>query len=224
MTCRNALTGCEGGFTLVELLVALTILALMLGLSMNGLRFSVRTSKSVEASMLAAEETQLVQNALRRQIEQAVPEILQTEAGRDRLDFVGEPSLLEFIAPLRGARGTPGLHRIRIVVDDGGAFGDQVARLLMYYVPQAPDAVSGDAGEARMAVLLEGFDSAVFGYRSATDTGANNWSSRWRDPQRLPDLVSLRVEYPEDGSNFVPELVVAIKTTNRNQLLAREAT
>lgn len=211
------------GFTLLEFLVAMTILALMLGVTMNSLNFSVRTSNSVEASILATEQEHLAHRALRRQIQQAVPLTRRMEAGLNRLDFAGQTKSLEFVAPLNGVGSFAGLHRVRLDIEDDAGFDGNRGRIVMYYARDAavesPD--WKDAGGA--VVVMDGFASAQFEYSSETAPAGVDWVREWRDPARLPGLVRVHVEYPAGSERMVPDLVIAIRSTSRNRMSRRGA-
>ena len=215
---------CRGrGFTLLEFLIALTILALMLGVTMNSLNFSVRTSNSVEGAILATEELHLAQRALRRQIQRAVPRLRATESGPDHLDFAGTAKVLEFVAPLHGVSAAAGLYRIRFEIEDGAGFGDGGGRLVMYYARSAaaPTPDWRDAGGA--VLVLDGFAAAEFDYSSAAAQAGVEWSGDWRDPSRLPSLVRLHLEYPSGSDRVAPDMVVSIRSTSRSRMLSRAA-
>ena len=211
------------GFTLLEFLVALTILALMLGVTMNSLNFSVQTSNSVEGAILATEDLHLAQRALRQQIQRAVPLLRTSESGPDQLDFAGTTKTLEFVAPLRGVPSAAGLYRIRFEIEDDAGFGGNGGRLVMHYARNAAVATPDwtDAGGA--VVVLDGFAAAEFDYSSATVPAGVEWMRDWRDPSRLPGLVRLQVEYPSGSERIAPDMVVAIRSTSRSRMSRRGA-
>lgn len=217
---RNSLAS-GGGFTLLEFLVALTILALMLGVTMNSLNFSVRTSNSVESAILATEELHLVHRALRQQIQTAMPVLRQTDSAAKQVDFSGRAGSLELIAPLRGLGTYAGPFRIRLEVQNDTGFAGEQGRLVMHYIPYSPDTDPYWTEEAASIVVLDGFASAVLAYRPASGAGGEDWLDEWRDPMRLPGLVRLRVEYPPDSQRIAPDLVVPIRSISQSRMLQR---
>jgi general secretion pathway protein J len=216
-----------GGFTLVELLVALTILALMLGVTMNSLSFSLRTSGSVETAIADKEYTYLATRAFRDQLQQAVPLLRVSTAGLNELDFDGASNAVEFVAPLRGAHSSAGLHRVRFVIEQEPSFEDNRGRLVMHYRPYSADTtkanVTDNVAESSV-VVLDGFASARFSFSDVATSVAVDWTPQWRETMRLPDLVRLEVDYANDDDQvMIPEAVVAIRTTSQNRLLRGEA-
>jgi len=221
MNARRASSRHCRGFTLLEFLVALTILALMLGMTMNSLSFSVRTSNSVESSILATEQAHLAQRALRRQIQQAVPLMRSMETGPDRLDFAGQSKALEFVAPLNGVGSYAGLHRVRFEIEDDTGLDGDGGRIVMYYARNASVTEPGWTDAGGSALVMDGFASAEFEYSSKMAPAGVDWVREWRDPARLPGLVRVRVEYPEGSERIAPDLVVAIRSTSRSRMSRR---
>lgn len=217
----------SSGFTLVELLVALTILALMLGVTMNSLSFSLRTSGSVESAIADKEYSHLATRAFREQLQQAVPLLRVSTAGMNELDFNGASNAVEFVAPLRGAGRSAGLYRIRFVIEQESSFEGNRGRLVMHYRPYSPDTTNTNATSNttdNSVVVLEGFAFAHFSFSDVVTAVAVDWTPEWRETMRLPDLVRLQVDYGTDVEQTgVPDAVVAIRTTSQNRFLRGEA-
>jgi general secretion pathway protein J len=211
----------DRGFTLLEFLVALTILALMLGVTMNSLNFSVRTSNSVETAILATEQVHLVHRALRQQIQTAMPVLRQTDSARKEVDFSGRADSLELIAPLRGLGTYSGPYRIRFEVQNDTGFGGNQGRLVMHYIRYSPDTAADWTEEGGSTVVLDGFASAALDYRPASSASGEDWIDEWRDTMRLPGLVRLRIEYPPGSQRVAPDLVVPIRSISQSRLLQR---
>jgi len=210
----------SGGFTLVELLVALTILALMLGVTMNSLSFSLRTSGSVESAIAGKEYTHLATRAFREQLQQAVPLLRVSTVGQKKLDFDGDSNTVEFVAPLRGAGTSGGLHRIRFVIEEEPSFEENRGRLVMHYRPYSVDTNATNNDIDGKVVVLDGFASARFSFSDIVTSAGVDWTPKWRELMRLPDLVRLQVDYANDDVQvMIPEAVVAIRTTSQNRLL-----
>ena len=207
------------GFTLVELLVALTILALMLGITMNSLSFSLQTSKSVEAAILDTEQTYLATRAFREQLQQAVPLPQTAMVGLDQLDFGGSAKVIEFVAPLRGNRAYAGLHRVRFEIEDDPSFDGNGGRLLMTYRPYAGNTATVNPVASDSVVVLDGFASARFDFGNVTTSTTVDWTPQWVATEQLPALVRLQVDIEgQDDRVAIPEVIVAIRATMPNRL------
>jgi hypothetical protein len=74
------------------------------------------------------------------------------------------------------------------------------------------DDPKGDS-EREPVVLLDGFSEAVFEFRALDQEGElSEWSSSWEDPQRLPLLVRLRLEFDDDSRQRWPDLEIPLLT------------
>ena len=107
----NQVISAQHGFSLIELLIAMTILALVAGIMSSSVRFSINTASVVEARVAEAETGHLVHRALRRQLQLARPVGLQDEDGDWQVDFVASPNSVAFVAPAPAALNDAGLVR-----------------------------------------------------------------------------------------------------------------
>jgi general secretion pathway protein J len=202
----------HSGFTLLEILIAVTLLALMMVLAFGSLRTAVRATRSGEALVARTDRTRVVQEFLRRQLSHAMPlpfERLE-DTGENRV-FVADRDELRFVAPMPGylARGGPHVQWLKIT---RGAEGDQLefdhAQLNGY----DHDDPKGDSTREPV-VLLDGISEARFEFRALDQEGElSEWSSSWEDPQRLPLLVRLRVEFGRDSRQRWPDLEIPLLT------------
>jgi general secretion pathway protein J len=174
MTGRTA----ERGFTLVEMLVSLTIFALLSAAGAGILRASVTTQSAVDERLAEASAVGRLHALLSADLGQAVLRPTRGPGG-ERPAFSGSGSELElvragWINPDGDARST--LQRV-----DWQMAQDGLARV-------GHEALDGeDAGEP--AVIGKGIRSAAFRYRSR----AGEWSAAWQatPEQPLPAAVEL---------------------------------
>ena len=97
----------QSGFTLVELLVTLTIVAITLGMLSSSLRFSVGTADRLEARLTQAESIQMAHRVIREQLERAVPIPITVDEQIEDIEFSGSTSEVRFVTVLQGI-GTAG--------------------------------------------------------------------------------------------------------------------
>lgn len=108
------------GFTLVERLVGLTLMALLSVILFGGLRFGMRAWEAGGEHVEQASRLDTMQNLLRRQVSQArLPELDAGTESRPLPAFVGEPERLQFIAPLPAHRGAGGSYLFHLAVAEG---------------------------------------------------------------------------------------------------------
>jgi general secretion pathway protein J len=187
------------GFTLLELLVAITLMGLVLVVLYSGLRLGLSGWDAGEQRAEATQQLRLVQEFLRRQLTQSMT-VYQFDDQQNRMVvFVGQADGIEFVTPMLARLGQAGLYRVRIEAVDG--------RLWIRWRPYLPS--DPEAGEERERVLLEGVSAVEWAYfgLEQIDDPQPRWSNAWTNPQGRPSLVRLNLNLR--GEPW-PDLVVAL--------------
>lgn len=99
----------DGGFTLLELLAALTVLGVLMVLMFGGLRFGARVWERGEGDLRAMVEMQAVTSLIRRQVSQAMPSSAATAAGADETAGAGGVGAAGGLAGLGRSAGVNGM-------------------------------------------------------------------------------------------------------------------
>jgi general secretion pathway protein J len=210
----------EAGFTLLELLAALTVLAVLMALMFGGLRFGARVWESGDQALRGLSELQTAAGFIRRQISQAVPADAAAAAAGDEeaasaAAFRGTAEALRLVAPAPSQFLPGGLYEIVLGVEDGFA-ADGSRRLSVWWRPmerraqaQTP-AIDADP-RTRQSVLVEGITEVRISYFGPGEDGNEppRWYDRWDAIGTPPALVSVRVGFPPGDRRFWPDLVVA---------------
>lgn len=192
------------GFSLVELLLAVTLLAAGLALAFATLRNATGASERAEAQAQRAERLRAVQSFLRTEVGAAMPVPLAApEPGEDPVVFEVAPDRLRFVAPMPGylSRGGPHVLEFRLVPGPGGRRLEFQHALLMPEGALEP--------ERPPEVLLDGIADARFAVRSVLPDGSPGpWRSDWDQPAFLPRLVRLELEFADPNAAW-PDFVAA---------------
>ena len=205
----------NNGFTLLEVLVAVVIMAVIMTTAFGALRLGGR---SWEAGIKRASENETfrsVADLLQRQVSQVIPMTWPDDTEK-RIAFEGAPNQLRFIAPAPQQHQQAGLFEYSLTAQRQGLD----TRLVLFYIPFNPDAEEFQTLASQQQVLLvEGLESVVFDYygslantgiRSTKNIEPQRWHQRWdADAQNFPDLVRLRMEVSE-GQQPWPELYLAL--------------
>ncbi|MEP7206406.1 MAG: prepilin-type N-terminal cleavage/methylation domain-containing protein [Casimicrobiaceae bacterium] len=194
----------QHGFTLVELLVALTLLALIAAVLFGSLRLAGRSWEGGENKVREVGDMRQTETFLRRQIAGALPKRM-VKAVDTPLLFAGGADELRYVAalPERVVEGGTMFFRL-LLVRDGG-------QLVLERMVPDPDIVQlPDFTDAERTVLADGIGELKLRYfgrnPDAPETETPTWRDRWDDPQRLPLLIRIIVQ-PTRGPAW-PELVV----------------
>jgi general secretion pathway protein J len=198
----------EHGFTLLELLIAITLLGMILVLLFAGLRLGVRSWDAAQANVDSMSSVRAVESFLRREIGQTYP--YRWKKGLpNRMAFQGEPHKVSFVAPLPSRIGGGGLYAVSIELLQNG----NEKRIVWKQLPlsgQMED-FSGLGGVKEM-VLATGEVGRVGDvwldyYGRETEDTEPRWLDNWQNDKLLPMLVRVRVKLADGGE--WPDFVVA---------------
>ncbi len=214
----------ERGFTLLELLIAMTLLGLlMLGL-FGGLRLGARVWEASDARSADRARIEAVQRFIRAYLGQARPLAAADRTGDDVVAFIGRGERLDFTAVLPAHLSAGGFEHVALSLadrDDGQGLVREHGPLQRREDGRA-ELFQLDEGET--AVLLDNLVVVKFSYYGARNNGENaEWTDRWDDDQRLPLLVRVRIEFPESDRRIWPELTVALRIHGESAATASRA-
>jgi general secretion pathway protein J len=185
------------GFTLLELLIAVTLLAALTALLFGGVRAGVDGAARLDRRLEAVDDLRIAQTVLRRLLTAAQP-LAQVPGGR-LIAFDGRGDGIDFIAALPPALGG-GLAQLRLRLDKTG-------RLELLRAPLGKDGAGFDFATADTSLLLDKAKEITLDYFGPDSTGKPAWFKSWREVDALPTLVRLRVDSPSPLP--WPELVIA---------------
>jgi general secretion pathway protein J len=192
------------GFSLVEVLLATTLLAAGVALAFATLRNATVATGRAEDMAQRNERLRAVQAFVRRQVEDALPLPIETDSSTGRATiFVADREELQLVAPMPGylSRGGPHLQTFRLVREAGGL------RLEFEHQQLTPDGPLENDREPE--ILLEGIADGGFEFRTLGDDGRPGaWSARWETPEAMPRLVRLELRMADERARF-PTLVAA---------------
>jgi len=202
----------QAGFTLAELLVAMTLLAFLSVALFGGLRFGARSWDAVVRDSDDRDRIALAQSFLRDRLGQV--SLPGRWRGRDSYAdtlLEGAPDRVAFSAPWLSSLALGGLYRFTLWYEPGIEPGD--GRLMLAWQPADADPDSlDDLGDlAGERVLLDGVAEFGLSYLGIPEDAQElEWHDRWDEGPSPPDLVQIELVFADPG-RFWPNFAVAIR-------------
>jgi general secretion pathway protein J len=175
--------GRQRGLTLLELLIATTLLAITLSLAYAALNTAMRSDDKVEAVIERSESLRSSEAFLRRQLAAIRPLYAAENArGITPLLFDGHTDQLQFIAPVPVRQPQlAGLQAFRLSLAD-----DQ----LLLQMQSADD--FGEASTAAARRLVQLVDARFEYYGRLRSEESAGWHDDWNEHGHLPRMIGLR--------------------------------
>lgn len=208
MTIPPALDGDpRAGFTLLELLIAITLLGLLMAALFAGLQLGARAWERGEERLDQSARLQVVQGFLRDRLTQSYPlDVVEDGSRRRHLTFEGTSEALRFVTLMPEHLGT-GFAEFVLAIGDQDDARHLIVRWRPFEVSE-PVPATADA-EPQVKVLLEQIETLQLSYYGAPSRELPaTWYEQWREASVMPDLVRLRISFPPGDRRAWPDLIV----------------
>jgi general secretion pathway protein J len=204
------------GFTLLEVLASLVLLALLLLGVYSGIRTATQSVRSGTAAVERMDQLRSAQEFLRRELSQSlIQPIGRNDRGED-IYFTGSAHQMRYVAPLPGYLGKlgPQLQQLQLV-DDGHGMSRLELSLAVLPPDGQPPRPLGDP-----QVLFDHIRGGGFTYSGVDLQGKPVPSSaNWSDGRLLPLLVEIDLQV--DGIRDWPRLTIPLRVNPAQTGLSR---
>ena len=194
------------GFTLLELLIAISLLALITGSIMGGLHLGRRTWETSRASE-ALDEVESAVRSVAALLAQTYPIVIETQQFSPKVQapFQGLPDASRFIALSEGGAQWGGL----ILTEIGGEAGRDGAELAIWTRAfRATEGVALPRTAMRKTVVLGDLASFQLSYFGPPEEGRPPvWTATWKNRPIPPSLISVKI-----GANRLGRVIEASAT------------
>jgi len=176
-------------FTLLELVLAMTALALVTAICYGAFHLGIRAVERGEVAVVTAQRLRVASDVLIRQLKSAVVYTVRSEDEEDFPYFIGSATSLTFVTAA-GMSGGGGL--VRVVYRLEGSPGRLVMEESPYFSPRLLGRDPLDQPAGRTTVLLDGLETLKFEYLYDDYSGETEWRSTWdgrSDDEAIPSAV-----------------------------------
>lgn len=200
------------GFTLVELLLAITLLSILLALAYGGLHAAIQATDRGQVILEESGRLRMAHQFVRKQLNQAIPLSFKQQEGETvevetAEVFLGSAQSIRFVGPMPGylGFGGPQVQQLTVVSGENG-----LELLLEHALVQGFE--ESLLTERDPILLIDRIASASFSFQGRDEAGELlPWTTAWEDPALLPVAISLEIEFAAGAYTDWPLLVAAIR-------------
>jgi general secretion pathway protein J len=187
----------DAGYTMIEMMVSLVILASVFLMIISGIGTTRRVWERSDAKAASIDAVVGAETLLRTKLTNAFPQT-KFDASAPYVDFIGANDKAQFLSYASGGEGRQALRRFALFVDDQN-------NLVLSSISD----VAAKTVAPNNLVLMKGVESVSIAYYGPLANGTGTgWQPTWESRPRLPDLIRVQVEYPQDDQRVWPELIV----------------
>lgn len=213
----------QQGFTLIEVIVVFTLLAMIMAMIFSGLDSGRRTAEKGEKRISAINEMRVVQGIIRRQISRAMAIGIEEDDEGQMALFFGDEDSVTFISQMPGYLGNSGPHiqKIELAVDGDGMFLQYRHGMVSNY-----DDENEQSGfdESEPIVLMENIKSGQFAFIEVGEDGfPTDWVTQIENTATMPLMVQLDLEMNQNAKEQWPLMQVAIQVDGSSTRTRRKS-
>ncbi len=197
------------GFTLIEVLIAMTLLSIMVVLLFGSLKICADSWEKGESKITDVNEIAVVYNFFQRHLSKAKPLWNDLSEEEKTFSFQGNSQSLQFVSafPASAARSGLQLFSINLAEEDN----DQVINVTLTPFFPAAEGEEWHKEEVTLAKHVSGFTLAYFGSDDGVSEAA--WAEEWLNKDVLPRLVKVNISL-ENGI-YWPAMIIDLRVTGK---------
>ncbi len=193
------------GFTLVEILVVMTLMSMVMLALGAAMRTIAQTEERVDQRLQRADDLRVATSFLSSTLGRISPRksAAPTQVGQSLYLFAGDQNAVIWVGVMPARYGSGGRYFFRLSLEPARPN----AALVIRFAPWTGNAVFPDWGQAESRILVA--NATGFGLEYADEDGSNTtWLPQWPHAQRLPTRVRISVRTP---AGDWPYLTVAMR-------------
>ncbi len=206
---RLAASGKQRGFTLIEVMLSILLLAVLLAAAFGGIRSAVKGMHIGENLMDRTNRLRVAQEFIRHQLSRALPLPFGQEHGTGtNMTFEGKHDLMRFVAPMPGYLSNGGAY-VQTLELSNTRSGKQL--LFNHWMLNGFDKDKLHKGDSEPVILMDQVDSGKFEYRKLDDQGKlEDWSDKWDDPSITPVMIRIELKMRKEALVGWPDMEIPL--------------
>jgi general secretion pathway protein J len=201
-------TSLQRGFTLLELMLSILLLALLLAGTYGAIRTAVHGMHSGELAIDRVNRLRVAEEFVRRQVSRIMPlAFAQDQNTNTNFVFEGRGDFMRFVAPMPGylSKGGPYVQTLAFVGNRRGG------RELVFTDAMLNGFDPDQKSDVEPSVLLDQIADGRFEYRTLDENGElTDWSDQWDDPSLTPVMVRVVVRMRPEAQVEFPEMEIPL--------------
>ena len=199
----------QRGFTLIEVMLSILLLAVLLAAAFGGIRSAVKGMHIGENLMDRTNRLRVAQEFIRHQLSRTLPLPFGQERGTSQnLLFEGKSNLMRFVAPMPGYLSNGGAY-VQTLELTNTRNGKQL--LFNHWMLNGYDKDKLHKGDSEPVVLMDMVDSGKFEYRKLDDQGElEDWSDDWDDPSITPVMIRIEMKMRKEALVGWPDMDIPL--------------
>ena len=195
------------GFTLIEVLIAMTLLSIMMVLLFTSLKICANSWEKGESKITDVNEIAVVYNFFQRDLSGAKPLWNDFSAEEKTFSFQGSAQSLQFVSAFPASAGRSGLQLFSLNLQEED--NDQIIKVTL--TPFAPVAEGAEWRKEEVTLIkhVSDFTLAYFGSEDAVSEGI--WTEEWLGKEALPRLVKINIKL--ENESYWPEMIIDLMVT-----------
>lgn len=195
------------GFTLIEVLIAMTLLSVIVVLLFASLKICAQSWEQGESKITDVNEVAVVYNFFQQHLISAKP-VWNDFSDKDGLKifaFQGAPQALQFVTTFPASVGRKGLQQFSLFLKEKDGEKSIQVQLMPFFPLGEGEEWSQE--QVELVKHVKRFELSYFG----SDTGGddNAWQTEWLEKDIQPRLVKISIEL--ESGIFWPDMILELK-------------
>jgi general secretion pathway protein J len=200
----------QSGFTLLEVLLGMSLLSVMMLLLFGSLRVCVQNWDAGESKFARVSQVAMIQNFFISHLQNALP--LQDDLTENKqFSFQGNENSIQFVSSMPASAGRLGLQLFTVAFN-GSKHGDAAITVNMRPFFASSEGKDWKIDEVVILKQVNSLRFSYFGGNLENPEEEPSWQATWLEKNQTPLLVKIEIELA--SGEIWPEQIVALKVDN----------